>query len=175
MCVDAVGLCPASDKGAWFRNNEWWWEPLREYCEVFHADLAGCLRRPGDGGATHLTPNSALTLGRRLLADVEDGLVAGYEADYNSRLANLPIDECESCEGSGIRVDQVGIAAGMPGRELQEWEAIIFGRTHGWCDGCHGSGRQVSQEVRYSFCEENVLEFAEFLVDSGGSEFRWDA
>ena len=56
----------------------------------------------------------------------------------------------------------------MPEKELKPEVQILVGRTHGWCNGCDGVGTTESWLAGYPFSEENVKEFAEFLMDSGG-------
>jgi hypothetical protein len=37
--MSVIGKSPTSQKGKSFRNNAWWWRPLREYCEEIAPDL----------------------------------------------------------------------------------------------------------------------------------------
>jgi DnaJ-class molecular chaperone len=168
MGMDVYGQSPTSTKGEYFRNNVWWWHPLWTYCENLHGDLADRVEHGHDNSGDGLDASEARELGERLLSDITLGVTAEYEADYNAHLATLPTSECKWCEGTGIRSDSVGVENGMTTKELSESDAIMFGRTHGWCNACGGSGKQLSFETNYPFSVENVREFAEFLIDCGG-------
>jgi hypothetical protein len=39
MGMDVYGTEPKNEKGAYFRNNVWWWRPLWEYCEFVAPEL----------------------------------------------------------------------------------------------------------------------------------------
>lgn len=170
MGMDVYGKNPTSEKGGYFRNNLWYWRPLWSYCLHKHGDLCdkveGAQYNDGDG----LDADDARTLGERLLADVADGTVAAYKADYDAALASLPLEDCDYCNKTGIRTDEVGVSMGWADKELSEADAIILGRTHGSCNACNGYGQRPSFFTQYPFEVANVQEFAEFLIDCGGFE-----
>lgn len=170
MGMDVYGKNAKTTKGEYFRNNVWWWRPLWNYCEELHGNIARKVEYgySNDGGG--LGADDALELGKRLLDDIANGVTAKYEAEHREHLASLPTSECEYCKGTGIRSDAVGIENGMPDKELEEADAIILGRTHGWCNSCRGHGKVQHFATNYPFSTENVREFAEFLVESGGFE-----
>lgn len=169
MGMDVYGKSPVSEKGSYFRNNVWWWRPLWDYCETFHGDLVGNVSghyNDGDG----LDEEGAKALAQRLFDDLEQGRIDTYAEGYRQALAALPMEHCGFCSGTGIRTDEVGVDMGMPDKALDEAIAIIVGRTHGWCNACYGRGEKESIAASYSFDKENVVEFATFLMDSGGFE-----
>lgn len=168
MGMDVMGNDPKSEKGSYFRNNVWWWHPLWDYCQSLHEDIAGKVEYGHSNDGDGLDGDDAYHLGERLLSDIENGVTAEYETRYREHLASLPLNDCQWCKGTGIRTDEVGMEHGMPDRELEEATAIIVGRTHGYCNGCNGIGKEASWATNYPFSVDNVREFAEFLLDCGG-------
>jgi hypothetical protein len=164
MGMDVVGR---SNPDAYFRNNVWHWRPLWDFCiSVAPATCDGVNGDTNDGDG--LDEEGALELAGILTDWLERGWVKQYEEEYNARLSQLPRQTCRLCEGSGIRTDEIGVSAGMPTRELEEYVAIVTGRTHGWCNGCSGEGNTVHFETNYPFTEENVVNFVAFLEECGG-------
>ena len=170
MGMDVFGKSPTSKKGEYFRNNVWWWHPLWEYCLTQHGDICAKVTEGHYNSGDGLDADDAKALGAALLADIETGATAKYEAEYNTLLSSLPLHDCTFCEGTGIRGDEVGMKSGMPTRALDEAAAILYGRTHGWCNACQGSGKEPDWATNYPFNVANVREFAEFLLECGGFE-----
>jgi len=168
MTFDVYGNNAKNEKGEHFCNSVWWWTPLWDYCQNVHGDIAGVVvyGRSNDGDG--LDAAEAYALGVRLATDIETGFTAEYETKYRQRLYSLPRTDCQRCEGSGIRTDLTGVEGGMPTKELDEVDAILLGRTHGWCNACRGEGKHDPWEANYPFSVENVQEFAEFLLNCGG-------
>ena len=168
MGMDVFGENPSTDRGAYFRNNIWWWRPLADYCLENHADIAEKCEHwhynDGDG----LNEEDSIELSKRLFADIESGKVDEYERRYNEYRASLPREACDLCNCTGIRTDAVGEESGMPTRELSPEVQILTGRTHGWCNACDGVGTRESFSTNYPFSKENVQEFAHFLAECGG-------
>lgn len=167
MGMDVVGRKPANERGEYFRNNVWWWRPLWDYCVTVAPDLCADVNghfNDGDG----LNEDGATQLADILLREIELGLTKAHETEYRDYIANLPRKSCAWCNGTGIRTDEVGVDLGFPTRELDEATAAVVGRTHGFCNGCHGEGTTESFEADYPFSVENVKEFALFLRSSGG-------
>ena len=168
MGMDVYGKNAKNETGEYFRNHVWWWHPLWDYCLNVHGDIAGAVEYGHSNDGDGLDADEAYALGVRLMKDIEDGYTAEYETQYRERLASLPRKDCQWCEGTGIRTDLVGVENGMPTKELDEDDAILLGRSHGWCNGCRGEGKNDPWEANYPFSVENVREFAEFLLNCGG-------
>jgi hypothetical protein len=171
MGMDVYGKNAQSETGKYFRNNVWFWHPLWDYCLDRHNDVicdheSAGHRNEGFG----LDSEQALILGNRLLNEIENGATEEYRLGYYAKLADLPRTDCPHCGATGIRTDSVGDDMGMLTRPLDEATAILVGRTHGWCNGCDGVGTQEPWPCSYPFDIENVKEFAEFCIASGGFE-----
>ena len=167
MGMDVFGNDPKTDTGEYFRNNVWWWRPLWDYCcEVAPSLCENVSGHFNDGDG--LDEEGSKALAKILFDEIESGRTAAYEKAYNKHIADLPRETCDLCEGTGIRTDKVGLEMHMPQKELRPEIAIITGRTHGWCNACDGEGKRDSFDTSYPFSVENVLEFAQFVRDSGG-------
>ncbi len=165
--MDVIGRAPKSEKGEYFRNNVWWWRPLWDYVETVAPDVVeGVSGHYNDGDG--LDGEGAERLSQILMISLSDGTCEAYKKQYYAEMANLPNEECNLCNKTGIRTDEVGITHGMNTQELPEDKAIVLGRTHGTCNGCDGVGWKPNWGTHYPFETENVREFAEFLAESGG-------
>lgn len=150
--MDVYGKSPLNEKGAYFRNNVWWWRPLWDYCESVYAP---CNEVDGHcNGGEGLSEEQAAELSRILLVKLESGEVKRHKEIRDLQLSMLPEDPCEICKGTGQRPD------GLHGVEWKQ----------DGCNGCNGTGTRPSWETNYPFDEENVREFAEFCALSGGFE-----
>lgn len=170
MGMDVYGKNPTSEKGSYFRNNVWYWHPLWDYCLNLHGDICEKVEHGHHNDGDGLDAFDASLLADRLFHDLEVGVTEQYAEEYRKYIAELPFTDCKWCDATGIRTDEVGVNAGMPTKELDEEKAIIYGRTHGYCNGCGGAGKCESWASNYPFDVDNVREFAEFLRDCGGFE-----
>jgi hypothetical protein len=171
MGMDVIGKNPSTATGEYFRNNIWAWRPLWNYCVEVAPEICENVRGDENGG-DGLDAADAEQLAQLLLEEIHCGRAARYKKSYDARLARLPRSECSYCDATGIRSDEVGVNMRMPDRELDESSQILFGRTHGWCNGCRGEGKVDHFEMSYPFTVENVQEFAEFCSESGGFEIH---
>lgn len=155
--MDVVGKAPKSERGEYFRNNVWWWRPLWNYVEEVAPELVADVSghyNDGDG----LNAEGAEQLGRILMIKLSDGSVEQYEKEYTTYLESLPNIPCDFCDGMGI----VQVKEGWP--DYVEGE-VTFRDP---CNSCNGTKEKEPWEKHYPFSKENVQEFAEFLVESGG-------
>ena len=167
MGMDVVGNNPTTEAGEYFRNNVWWWRPLWNYC----CEVSPEARRVEHGHSNDgdgLNADDAIKLGKTLLVKIEVGHTAEYEANYNKERSVLPRVDCDLCNKTGIRSDGVGVQHGMPTKELDSVQASVLGRTHGWCNKCDGVGTVEHWGTHYPFSVDNVQEFANFVIASGG-------
>jgi len=171
MGMDVVGIKPKNTTGEYFRNNIWWWRPLWTYCESVDPSLTA--RVPNaqyNSGDGLKTADEAEALGNLLLEKINAGETAQAEEDYNQFVANLPLENCELCGGTGIRTDDVAKEHGLDSKKLDPNLSLLLGRDTGWCNGCNGEGKRQNFAASYSFSVENVKEFAMFLINCGGFE-----
>lgn len=170
MGMDVYGIAPTSEKGEYFRNNVWYWRPLWDYVTEIAPDLTEGVNGHYNDGDGIRDAEGARTLGQTLLISLSNGTAREYIAERNKAMSELPMEECRLCDSTGIRSDEVGVEHGMVDKILDEDKASIFGRTIGWCNGCDGAGQKLPFETHYPLDEDNIREFATFLIDSGGFE-----
>lgn len=137
--------------GVYFRNNVWYWRPLWEYvcyCTPCGTVLTDEDKENGFQNAGHeISEEKSIIIGSLLMDLVNDGSVASYELTRQMELDAQPDETCPICEGSGQRNDK--------------W-------VQGDCNACHGKGTRRPFNTNYPFSIENVREFAEFCLMSGG-------
>lgn len=170
MGMDVYGKNPTNEVGQYFRANVWYWRPLWGYVEETYPEIAELVEYAQSNDGDGLDESDAVKLASLIKDDLKNGNVREYEKQYRERISELPMDDCDLCEASGIRTDEVAIQSGMPDKELDADIAIIVGREKGWCNGCNGVGKREPWAASYPFEEEVVAEFAEFLESCGGFE-----
>jgi hypothetical protein len=168
--MDVYGKAPKNETGEYFRRNVWGWRPLWQYVETLHPEVARLVNYPQSNDGDGLDEEGSITLSELLTEDLANGVTDKYIRSRNHYLAQLDQDDCKQCNGVGIRTDEVGVAQGMPDRELAPEVAILTERTHGWCNGCNGEGKVDSFETYYGLERNDIKEFAAFLMDCGGFE-----
>jgi len=147
MGMDVYGTEPINELGSYFRNNIWWWHPLWDYCLDFHPDPAAKVKEGHSNSGDGLDSEDSIKLGNLLKKDLVSGKVKSFEEKYTKRMQSLPLEECSSCKGTGVRDD-------------------VF--VQGTCTSCDATGKTKPFEANYPFSELNVKEFSEFLVNCGG-------
>ena len=147
MGMDVYGDKPKSSKGDYFRNNVWWWRPLWNYCATSAPELidketyVSGTYNDGKG----LNAMKAAKLGVKLLTLIEDGSCATYKRERDLYLESIPDEVCGNCNGNNRG---------------------NFKKKD--CKACKSKGTRESWERHYPFDIENVKEFAEFCIESGG-------
>lgn len=170
MGMDVYGIAPSNEKGNYFRNNVWWWRPLWDYCQdVAPSYTQGINGHNNDGDGIK---DSALAreFGHHLMLTLSNGTASEYIAERNRTISEMPMEECSICNSTGIRADEIGKEHGQDTKALSDDLASVYGRTHGWCNGCDGAGEKLPWATNYPLTEENIKEFADFCIESGGFE-----
>ena len=145
--MDVCGIKPVSETGSYFRNNVWWWRPLWQYCCVVGKDLidedtsAGCCYNEGNG----LNANDAAKLGVTLQAKIADGHTELWKNERELHLESLPDENCCVCNNNNRGY-----------KKKKE------------CKSCDCKGTVDSWQKSYPFDIENVENFSNFLINSGG-------
>ncbi len=170
MGMDVYGKNPKSEAGSYFRRNVWGWHPLWDYVENQHPEIAELVEYAHSNDGDGLDEEKSLELAKLLMDDYNSGRVAEYITERNKALSELPFEDCQICEGTGIRTDELGVQAGWPEKELEPDIAIIVGRTKGSCNACGGVGKRENWATNYYLEEDDIKEFADFLVECGGFE-----
>lgn len=151
-----MDVCGTGNEAAYFRNNVWYWHPLWNYCAAVAPEIIDpALAESGHmNDGTGLDEEGALALARKLEAEIDSGRTEAYSQAYAARIAALPEEPCEYCEGTGYR----------HGFESKSKRAKAANK----CGVCDGKGKRQSFEANYPFATENVAEFVEFLKVCGG-------
>lgn len=170
MGMDVYGKDPINKAGEYFRRNVWGWHPLWEYVEDVHPEIAELVEHAHTNDGDGLNKKDSLRLAEAIQHDIKSGKVADYVNSRNAHLASLPLNDCELCQATGIRTDEVGVQSGQPEKELSDERKIVLGRDKGWCNGCDGLGKTPAWETNYHLYPEDLVEFAQFLQGCGGFE-----
>lgn len=167
--IIAYGMKPSGRAGRRFARMMETWDPLWGYCEARYGDITDDLEVDvEDGGTLVLEQDDAVTLATWLQADIEDGIAAEYVESRKILLSAVPSRRCPSCEGTGVRTDEVGQDLGMETIELGLQAVLRLGRTHGWCNTCYGEGVTQKWERDCRLEVKDLDRFASFLRSSGG-------
>ena len=139
----------AENKGVYFRNNVWWWSPLWNYCYAVADDLISeeLFNSGHSNSGAGLDAYNSERLGQRLLEEINNGKTIEYQAQYQQYLDDIPDDDCLICNNN----------------------------NHGHnkkkdCRRCDGKGTSTNFNKHYPFDVDNVKDFAEFCLESGGFE-----
>jgi hypothetical protein len=148
---DAYFKWQEETKGAYFRNNSWWWRPLWDFvCEVCADIITEDEHNSGHYNDGYLIDaDRALAISTRLIHLIDQGEVKKFEKKYMKMLNFLPDENCWLCHGTGKRKDM---------------------KVKNGCNSCHGTGKIRPSECNYPFSEDNVQDFATFCKYSGGFE-----
>ena len=137
--------------GIYFRNNCWWWRPLWNYCYHIAPDLIS--EELWDSGHSNsgagLNAYNAERLGKRLLEEINNTNTIKYQAEYQQHLDDLPDVTCGVCNGNN-----------KGNTKMKD------------CKHCNGTGKTQNWNKSYPFDVDNVKEFAEFCIQSGGFEIN---
>lgn len=167
--IVAYGDRPRKCVGKSFTRSIEPWSALWRYCEARHLDIVERVEvDEDDGGTLVLEFRDARALAARLAADIKEGIARDYVVSRDLIVRSLPRTACISCEGTGIRTDDVGTDLLMQTIELPLEQSLRLGRTRGWCNECSGEGIANAWEKRCELKVKDIAEFAKFLSASGG-------
>lgn len=186
MGMDVIGTNPSSTKGAYFRNNVWWWHPLWDYCSSIAPEICDKVENAHSNDGDGLDELDSVELGKRLLASLKDGTAKRYIKERNDYIKSLPNHKCPHCMATGMRLwykDNEGkhrqvyewdIMADImgDGQTLPEYKKLPIKKNETevtlTCNGCNGKGETPPREANYDLDEKNIRNFANFLKDCGG-------
>ncbi len=157
MGMDVYGRDPENDKGEYFRNNVWWWHPLWMYVEETFPEIAKLVPNAHSNDGDGLGKKNSIMLAKKIKANIKSGQVKQYAKEYTEAIEALPMEDCEYCSTTGKRTWEANSANNLTDQPIQKE-----------CNGCNGIGKRKSFDASYPFSEDNVIEFAEFLLYSGG-------
>ena len=140
-----------ANKGYYFRNNCWWWRPLWNYCYQVADDIISedIFNSGHSNSGAGLDDKGAKLLGNRLLQQIREGKTIEYQASYQQYLDDLPDNDCSRCNGNN-----------HGNNKMKE------------CKLCNTIGKTDNFNKHYPFDVDNVKEFAEFCIESGGFEIN---
>jgi len=152
MGMDVYGKNPTSEKGEYFRNNVWWWRPLWNYCCLVDPELDQKVPYGHSNDGDGLDSEGAKELGIKLQAEIITGRALTYVEQYEKARQAIPKEDCKYCDENAERTWQQ--ENGEPYTKI--------------CNACSGTKKVDSWEVHYPMNLENIKEFSEFLLESGG-------
>ena len=137
--------------GHYFRNNCWWWRPLWNYCYAIADDIISedVFESGHSNSGAGLNAEDSAVLGQRLLIEINNGNTIQYQAEYQQYLDDLSDSVCTYCKASNKRLNKMKD-----------------------CKPCNGTGKLTNFNKHYPFDIDNVKEFAEFCIQSGGFEIN---
>ena len=141
------------NSGVSFRKNVWGWRPLWHFVtavcdniltekDIFHGSY---------NGGHVISKTKADRIAKKLYKLIEGGDVRAYESMYKKQIDSLEQVDCETCDATGKRQ-----------------EPPITGAGDVKCNGCNGTGKKDDWNKSYPFSEDNVRQFANFCMNSGG-------
>jgi len=169
-------------KGAYFRNNIWWWRPLWEVvCNICCDILTKRDILAGNYNDGHkISEDKAIAMADRLSKHLDNGFIQEYSDDRAKEMQNKELVDCNICDASGWRKRPSDTGRGDTVL-LKEWafkqqidinvlkeENIPQAIDCIPCNSCDGSGKKKDFETHYRLNADNVKEFAEFCKHSGG-------
>jgi hypothetical protein len=156
----------------------WWWRPLWHYIFTLGLISERQLERGSYNDGFTIKQDKALKIAARLKHELAQGKTKKYEEEYKKELKDLPDEECDICQGTGKRrwtkkslkevMDDQGHPLGKLMGDTRPWKEGNGEYEEKKCNACGGKGKKRPWTCSYPFCEENVREFAEFCMESGG-------
>lgn len=140
----------------------WAFVHAREYVpvDVFLAVAQGAL--------VNIRDERAREIGDAIVDDIDGGRVDEFVDAHRQLIESLDLIECEACDGTGIRTDEMARKYGLDLLPLDDVKAIALGRERGTCNLCDGWGKHENPLARFRFDVATVRRFAEFLRTCGG-------
>ena len=141
------------NSGVYFRNNVWGWRPLWNFVTAMCNDILTekDIEQGYYNDGHKISKTKAGKIAKKLHNLIEKGDVEAYESAHKRHLASLKQVDCEICDATGKRQ-----------------EPPITGAGDVKCNGCNGTGKKDDWNKSYPFSEENVRQFANFCMNSGG-------
>ena len=139
--------------GTYFRNNVRSWRPLWHFVTAVCDNIL--TEKDIESGSYNdghkISKTKANKIAKRLHRMIESGYVKEYEEGYKKHLASLEQVDCDTCDATGKRQEPPTTGAG----DVE-------------CNGCNGTGKKDDWAKSYPFDEDNVRQFANFCMNSGG-------
>jgi hypothetical protein len=170
MGMDVYGKKPTSKVGEYYRQSIWGWHPLWRYVEMYHEQYADKVEHAHSNDGDGLEAEDSSQLALCLKQDLLTGMAKQRLVEWQKELDELPLEECDLCQGKGIRTDENGVKFGMDKQELSAEQSQKLSRRIGYCNGCEGVGKKEPFIKNYSTSLDDIREFADFLADCGGFE-----
>mgnify|MGYP004447003225 FL=1 len=135
--------------GTYFRQNVWGWRPLWGLTvETCSHILTVKDAISGGGNRGHrIAKSKAIRMAKCLQKAIDNGEIANTIKAEQKQLEEMADEICTWCDGTGTRDDKF---------------------VQGKCNVCDGRGKNRPFDTYYSTSVEEVAEFAEFCVNSGG-------
>ena len=167
--IEAKNKYEDENVGTYFRNNVWWWRPLWNYVYDTTDVLTEKDFNLGHGNSCHkISATKAERIGKALLNNIEHAKQAEryYKADVIPKIEfNQLCDKAANHLYDKI-VDKSDGKITCPG-DMKIHDPANYKR---WTALAQMGGGLQFDAPSYPFSAENVKEFAEFCLNSGGFE-----
>ena len=167
--IEAKNKYEEENVGVYFRANVWCWRPIWNYVYDTTDVLTDEDHRLGHENSCHkITEEKAVRIGKQLMANLNDAEAkeAAYIKDSKPRKKfNELCDKAADYLYEEI-VDKSDGLITCPG-DMKTHDPANYKR---WTVLSHFGGDLQFSETSYPFSAENVKEFAEFCLNSGGFE-----
>jgi hypothetical protein len=157
MGMDVYGRKPKNETGEYFRRNVWGWRPLWDYCCEANPQITSKVENGHSNDGDGLNASDTFKLAKSLKANLVNGEAEKYVKERQEFLDSLPLEDCQYCSTTGQRIWQ-------PGEGSNNTDKVQT-KT---CNACSGIGKSKSWATSYYLDLQDIQEFHDFLVYSGG-------
>lgn len=175
VSVVVRGIDPTATIGVQFAVDVFEWRPLWDLSRAAMPTLGEFAidgRRDSELGhfsdGWGVCASGARLLSMVLIDELETGRVDVMLDGFRQLVATADMIDCQTCGSTGIRSDHIGIKHGFDTALLDDIQAMMLGRTHGWCNNCDGIGKREPAIWRYRCDAETVERWQQFVAASGG-------
>lgn len=153
------GNNPSSSAGLAFECSVWTWAPLAGVLEAIDPAINEKIPHLHTNDGSGLNAHGARQLGLQLLAGIADGSIQEHLDRQRAMRLAVPDEPCKYCETTGTITEAVA-------RQFPSYKPHVGTK----CFQCRGKGHRRPISDEFSVTLDEVRQFAEFCLNSGGFE-----